>query len=74
MLNRELIEQFLTTLQAQKGFSGNTLAAYRNDLSQFADYMDEGQDLERVGGRPDNWSSVTRNHIIAFLLYLKEAK
>ncbi len=73
MLNRELIEQFLTTLQAQKGFSGNTLAAYRNDLSQFADYMDEGQDVERFGGRPDNWTSVTRNNIVAFLLYLKEA-
>jgi len=74
VLNRELIEQFLTTLQAQKGFSGNTLAAYRNDLSQFVDYMDEGEDVERFGGRPDNWAGVTRNHIVAFLLYLKEEK
>jgi integrase/recombinase XerD len=74
MLAREPIEQFLSTLEAQKGFSGNTLAAYRNDLSQFAGYLDQEQEVERYGGRPDSWSNVTRNNIIAFLLYLKEQR
>jgi integrase/recombinase XerD len=70
MLDREPIEQFLTSLEAQKGFSGNTLAAYRNDLSQFAEYLGEGQGVQ--GRRPSTWSSVTRDHIVSFLLYLKE--
>src|SRR5689334_2474955 len=72
MLDREPIEQFLTTLQAQKGFSGNTLAAYRNDLSQFNEFLDRDEDAKRYGGRPAGWASVTRNHIVAFLLHLKE--
>jgi integrase/recombinase XerD len=74
MLDHGPIEQFLSTLEAQKGFSGNTLAAYRNDLSQFAEYLNEEPDVERHGGRPNSWASVSRNHIIAFLLYLKERK
>jgi len=70
MLDHEPIEQFLATLEAQKGFSGNTLAAYRNDLSQFAKYLDEEQNLQ--GGRPGSWGGVSRDHIVSFLLYLKE--
>jgi integrase/recombinase XerD len=70
MLAREPIEQFLSTLEAQKGFSGNTLAAYRNDLSQFAGYLGEGQSAS--GKRPASWATVTRDDIVSFLLYLKE--
>jgi integrase/recombinase XerD len=72
MLDREPIEQFLATLQAPKAFSGNTLSAYRNDLTQFADYLSEGSEssLKPVG----SWGQVTRDHIISFILYLKERK
>lgn len=69
MLDKEPIERFLITLQAQKGFSGNTLAAYRNDLNQFAEYLSEGEGLRR---RPGSWATVTRENIISFLLHLKE--
>ncbi|MEO8287852.1 MAG: tyrosine recombinase [Chloroflexota bacterium] len=67
MLDRQPIEQFLGSLSAQKGFSGNTLAAYRNDLTQFADYLDKEQ-----GTQAGSWASVTRDNIVSFLLYLKE--
>lgn len=29
------IERFLQTLEAERGFSANTIFAYRNDLGQF---------------------------------------
>lgn len=35
------IGQFLSTLSAQKGYTDNTIAAYRNDLSQFAEFIRE---------------------------------
>jgi integrase/recombinase XerD len=73
MLDREPIEQFLTTLQAQKGFSSNTLAAYRNDLGQFADFLAEGQGRSGAPGKAiSSWADVTRDSIVSFLLYLKE--
>ena len=74
MLDREPIEQFLTTLQTQKGFSGNTLSAYRNDLSQFAEYLDTEQEVDKIAARPANWAGVTRSHIVAFLVHLKEQR
>ena len=41
----EEIQQFLDYISEEKGYSQNTLAAYRNDLSQFASFL-QG----RVGG------------------------
>lgn len=70
MLDRGPIDQFLADLEGQKGFSANTLSAYRNDLTQFADYLDQAQS-ESV--RPvSSWRDVGRDAIMSFLLYLKE--
>jgi integrase/recombinase XerD len=70
MLDREPIEQFLAELEGRKGFSTNTLSAYRNDLTQFADYLGLGQG-EAV--KPvSNWRDVGRDAIMSFLLYLRE--
>lgn len=70
MPDLEKIEQFLSKLQAKEGFSGNTLAAYRNDLTQFAQFLAAGQGaaMQPAG----DWSSITRDHIMSFVLYLKE--
>ena len=35
---REAIESFINYLTVEKGFSGNTTAAYRNDLNQMANF------------------------------------
>jgi integrase/recombinase XerD len=72
MLSHEPIDQFLGTLAAQRGFSANTLSAYRNDLTQFANFLSDGQD-----GRASpvsSWSQVNRDAIVSFLLYLKERR
>ena len=33
------VDRFLQTLAVEKGFSGNTISAYRNDLYQLADFL-----------------------------------
>jgi integrase/recombinase XerD len=66
MLSTEPIEQFLTALAQQRGFSGHTLAAYRNDLNQFAEFLGSGDNSALA------WPDVSRDHVVSFLLHLKE--
>lgn len=42
----QYLQQFLTNLASEKGYSENTIAAYRNDLTQFAQFLRE----QRGGG------------------------
>jgi integrase/recombinase XerD len=70
MPDLDQIEQFLSRLQTQKGFSGNTLAAYRNDLTQFAEYLGSGHGAAIPP--VDNWASVTSDHILSYLPHLME--
>jgi integrase/recombinase XerD len=69
------IEEFLAHLALEKSFSGNTLAAYRNDLTQFGAYLD-GADRPADDAvprpAPEGWDEVSREDILAFLLFLKE--
>ena len=62
---RQDINSFLTFLSVEKGSSGNTVAAYRNDLQQLADF---------IGTIPgsDGWASVARSAIQDFILDLKQ--
>lgn len=62
-------ESFLNHLATQKGFSSNTVEAYRNDLSQLASYIEE-QAVAK--GYSAAWSSVDRNLLIGYILDLKE--
>jgi len=41
----EDVERFLRGLEAERGFSLNTIFAYRNDLSQFLAYLQRGPDV-----------------------------
>ena len=61
------VDEFLAYLANDKGFSGNTLSAYRNDLTQFADYLDSGQMLS--GRTVRSWSEVSREDIMSFVLF-----
>src|SRR4051812_12525589 len=66
----DLIELFLSTLASQKGFSANTLSAYRSDLTQFAEYLEAGQGA--VSAPVHDWTGVSRDDIMSFVLHLKE--
>ncbi len=59
------VERFLQSLQAEKDFSINTISAYRNDLSQFVAQLRSGQGVA-------TWNDVSRDHLITYLLYMRE--
>lgn len=62
----EQLAAFLTYLQKEHQYSENTIAAYRNDLSQFASYL-----RERSGGRIAGWSDVTEADIESYVEYMR---
>lgn len=64
---RDGIHNFLNHLSMEKGFSGNTVEAYRNDLYQLADFVSD-----QATGGPTRWSEVDRNLLINYILDLKE--
>ena len=66
---KEDIDRFLTYLSVEKGFSENTLAAYRNDLSQLAAFIEE-----KAGKRISeaSWANFSRQTMLSYQLQLKE--
>src|SRR4030042_2959370 len=66
---RDQIQNFLNHLSIEKGFSGNTVEAYRNDLYQLADFVNDKASIEGFSPR---WSAVDRNVLISYILELKE--
>ena len=54
---KEAIERFLNYLKVEKGFSENTLVAYRNDLTQLASFVEE--EATKRGSIP-SWVSFSR--------------
>lgn len=66
---REPIDSFLNHLVVEKGFSHNTLEAYRNDLYQFFDYAREN--LPSVNGR-SSWQSVDLNLLTGYVYDLRD--
>ena len=66
---REAIERFINYLKVEKGFSENTLVAYRNDLYQLADFV--AAEANKSGGMP-SWAGFGRQGMLSYLLNLKE--
>lgn len=63
----EKLEDFLNYLSLEKGSPHNTLIAYRNDLTQLATFLSEGDAFEIK-----SWDDVDKDMIIAYILHLKE--
>ncbi|MGB9634425.1 MAG: site-specific tyrosine recombinase/integron integrase, partial [Chloroflexaceae bacterium] len=63
---QEQVDQFLEYLAAERGTSANTIAAYRTDLDQLCAYLRD-QNL-------NEWQSVTSDHVLGFMLYLRERR
>ena len=66
---KEDIESFLNYLNVEKGFSQNTVVAYRNDLYQLASFVEE--EATKRGSAP-SWASFGRQGLLSYLLNLKE--
>jgi integrase/recombinase XerD len=62
---QENIQSFLKFLDTEKGYADNTIAAYRNDLTQFLRYL-EGKD------EISSWAQVDKDTVISYVLDLKE--
>lgn len=58
------IEEFLNYLAVEKGYSANTLAAYRNDLTQFTAYVQH-----TAHGMA--WTQVGQGTLIDYILHLR---
>jgi len=68
MVNED-IESFLNYLSVEKGYSENTIAAYRNDLSDLSDFTQA--EAARKNTMP-TWESFGRQGVISYLIKLKE--
>jgi len=65
---KEAIDSFLDYLAVEKGFSENTIAAYRNDLHQLAGFIEE--EAAKRGTIPP-WAAFDRQAMLSYLLELK---
>jgi integrase/recombinase XerD len=67
---QEAVDEYIASLSArgdERGRSNqNTMAAYRNDLGQFCNYL-----IQREVG---NWPQVTREHVAGYLLEMREGQ
>ncbi len=65
---KEAVDNFLDYLAVEKGFSANTIAAYRNDLHQLASFVEE--EATKRGTIPP-WVAFDRQAMMSYLLDLK---
>lgn len=66
----EKVEQFLAAIRAERGFSVNTIAAYRNDLQQFVAYLGAPPEEDHLLA-VTAWTDLSDAHLNAFLLQLR---
>ncbi len=67
---RTNVDRFLRVLEEERGFSINTIAAYRNDLSQFIAHLEDmapDDHMPSVG----QWTELTDGHLTMYLLHLR---
>jgi integrase/recombinase XerD len=64
------IDAFLAHLNGERSLSPNTVSAYRNDLHQFAEYMDA--EASRRGGAAFALATIDRELLGGYFLHLRE--
>jgi integrase/recombinase XerD len=62
---RDGVDHFLAALEEERGFSTNTISAYRNDLTQFQMFLKSGQ-------RAQSWAELSEADLQSYTLYLHE--
>lgn len=68
------VDAFLSFLASERGLAANTLAAYHNDLNQFAEYLVSRDGLVGTDESASNGKSAIpgRDGVMAFFLHLRE--
>lgn len=65
------VNVFIDELATERGFSVNTVAAYRNDLSQFAEYLSAPPAEDQLAPLA-SWSGLTAEHLGRYLSHMYE--
>lgn len=60
------INEFLEFLSVEKGASGNTISAYRNDLGQLEEFL-----ASKKNGNGIQWQNVGQDEVLEYILHLK---
>ena len=82
---QDKIDDFLKVLEAERGFSVNTIFAYRNDLTQFLAFLQsegaDDADMTVADGEKErdllalpavgSWSDLTDQHLTSYMLNLR---
>lgn len=63
------IQRFLSGLESERGFSANTISAYRNDLGQFVAYLMAPPEPDHLAPATE-WDQVDESHMNVYLLHL----
>ena len=63
------VNEFLEFLSVEKGASGNTIAAYRNDLGQLEEFI--VGEIENGNGHLIQWPQVNQSRVMEYILHLK---
>ena len=63
---REQLDLFLSHLANERNLSPNTTSAYRTDLEQFIQFMEEKGNT--------SWAALDRNEVLQFLIFLRERR
>ena len=66
---QEDIDTFLNYLAVEKGYSQNTIGAYRNDLVDLASFVES--EAAKRNNMP-NWENFGRPGVLSYLLYLQD--
>lgn len=61
------VEQFLDFLNVEKAYSANTIAAYKNDLTQFVSFLEA-----HAHPRPSSWEQVNKQMMVDYILHMRE--
>ncbi len=64
---QQQIKNFLHSLQVEKGYSENTIVAYRNDLNQFLDFLEARTEV-------GVWNDVQKKHLSKYVDILKNER
>ncbi len=67
MLRR--VQEFLTSIEVEKGYSENTRVAYKNDLTQFLEFLSR-----QAQPKVSTWNEVNKDHLTAYILHLKNVR
>jgi integrase/recombinase XerD len=65
---QEQIQAFLGFLADEKSYSENTIAAYRNDLTQFLRHLER----QGIHSEQSSWAEIDKQAIVGYILDLKE--